>query len=108
MDPVEIGHVVAVVPQRGGVDWQHPDAIHAQLLEIIELARQPLQIANPVSTAICKCPDEHFVIYRILVPKRFVRIHLSSPIQKQVIPSPSKDDAHYLMLQAHYSPQTSS
>ena len=62
--------VVAVVPKRRRVHGQKPQAIDAQVLEVVQLARQPLEVADAVSVAVGKGLDVQLIDHRILVPER--------------------------------------
>ena len=68
MDAVEIAHIVPVVAQRRGIDGQHPQAVDAQVAQVVELRGQAGQVADAIATAVGKGADEYFVEYGILVP----------------------------------------
>src|SRR5437870_3476554 len=70
IDVAIIGDVVAVIAQRGRIEWQQPDGSDSQLLEIIQLFDQTAEVAHPVAVAIAKSLDVQLVDDGVLVPKR--------------------------------------
>ncbi len=74
MDVEVIAHVVAVIAQGRGGNRQQPERVHAQLLQIVQLRRQPRQIADAVAVAgvvtaaVGKGAHENFVEDRGLIP----------------------------------------
>jgi hypothetical protein len=75
MDLAEFGDVVAVVLQGGGVDGHQPEAVDAQLLEVVELGSQADQVAVAVAAGVVEPPDVDLVEDRILVPEAFGSRH---------------------------------
>jgi hypothetical protein len=63
-----VGDVVAVIPQRRGVEGHQPERGDAQRLEILELAGQPAEIADAVAVAVAEGAHVHLVDDRVLVP----------------------------------------
>src|ERR1700691_2821384 len=74
-----VGNVVTVVSQWGRVKRQQPDRVDAQLLQVIELVRQPSKISDAVAITIAKRPHVKLVYDRILVPEVVV-------LQRQRLP----------------------
>ena len=68
VDAVIIGDIVAVILQRGGVDGQQPDAVHPQVLEVIQLLGQAGQVAVPIAVAVAKGAHVDFVKNRVFIP----------------------------------------
>ena len=68
VDRPEIGDVVAAIAQRRAVEGQHPDAIHAERLDVVELAGQPPEVARAVVRGIEERADADLVDDRVLVP----------------------------------------
>jgi hypothetical protein len=52
IDVVVVRHVVAVVAARRGLERHEPDGGHAQAAEVVEAAREALEIAAPVAVRI--------------------------------------------------------
>ena len=52
VDGVIIGDVVAVVLERRGIKRQQPEGRDAEVLEVIQLLRQPAKIADAVGVAV--------------------------------------------------------
>ncbi len=71
VDLAEVGDVVAVVLERRGVDRHEPEAIDAQLLKIVELRRQPDQVAVAVAVGVEEAADVDLVKDGVLVPEAF-------------------------------------
>jgi hypothetical protein len=47
VDPLEVSDVIAAVLERGRVIRQKPDRRDAKVLKVVELLRQPGEIADP-------------------------------------------------------------
>ena len=75
MDLAEIGDVVAVVLQGRGVDGHEPEAVDAQLLEVVELGSQADQVAVAVAVGVVETPDVDLVEDGVLVPEVFGSRH---------------------------------
>jgi hypothetical protein len=67
------GDVVAVVASRRGIERQEPDGGDAEVLEVIELAGEAAQIADPVVVAVEVRTRSDLVDDRVLVPGGFVQ-----------------------------------
>ena len=63
-----IGDVIAVVAVGRGMEGQQPDAGHAQPGEVVQLVRQPREIADPVAVAVAKAFHVHAIDDRVLPP----------------------------------------
>ncbi len=70
VDVVVVGDVVAVVPQRRRIEGQQPDRGDAEVLQVVELAGQPVEIADAVAVAVGEGADVDLVNDRVLVPRR--------------------------------------
>ena len=75
VDLAKIGDVVAVVLQGRGVDGHQPEAVDAQLLEVVELRRQADQVAVAVAVGVVETPDVDLVEDGVLVPEAFGSRH---------------------------------
>ncbi len=67
-----IGDVVAVIAQRRRIERQQPDRRHAEVLDVIQLLRQPAEIARAVAVRIVKGADVDFINDAGLIPERVV------------------------------------
>ena len=70
VDVLVIGDVVAVVAQWRGVERQQPQGSDPEILQIIELAAQALEIADPVVIGIKERLHMQLIDDRIAVPQR--------------------------------------
>jgi len=70
MDVVIVGDVVAIVPPWGGVEGQQPDGVDAEVLDVLELARQPEEIADAIIVGVEERAYVHLVDDRVLEPQR--------------------------------------
>ena len=66
-----VGDIVAVVAPRRGIEGQKPDRGRPQLDDVVELRRQPGQVADAVVVRIEERLHVHLIDDRILVPERF-------------------------------------
>src|ERR1700733_3971839 len=64
-----VGNVVAIVAPRGGAERQHPDGGHSEVLQIVELQRQPGEIAHAVAILVEEGAHMNLVNNCILEPK---------------------------------------
>ena len=71
IDVPVIGYVIAVVAQRRGIEGQQPQRGNTEILQIIELAAQPLEITAPIVIGIEERLDVELIDDRVLVPHRF-------------------------------------
>ena len=69
VDVAVVGDVVAVVAPRGGVERQQPQCVDAEVLDVVELARQAGEVAAAVVVAVEEGADVHLVDDRILEPQ---------------------------------------
>ncbi len=67
-----VGDIVAVVFQRRRIKRQQPYRIHPQALDVVELFRQALEVADAVAVAVAKRLHMDLVDDRVLVPQRIV------------------------------------
>jgi hypothetical protein len=72
VDAPVVGDVVAVVLERRGEERQDPQAGDAEALEVVELLRQPGEVADAVVVAVEERLDVRVVDDRVLVPERIV------------------------------------
>jgi len=70
MDVVIVGDVVAIVTPGGGVEGQQPDGVDAEVLDVLELAREPDEIADAIVVGIEERPHVHLVDDRVFEPQR--------------------------------------
>ena len=64
-----VGDVVAVVAQRRRIERQQPEGGDAQVLQVVELLRQPAEVADAVAVAVEERADVQLVDDRVLVPQ---------------------------------------
>src|SRR5215469_800131 len=74
-----IGNIVAIVPQGRGKERHQPDTVDPQILEVIQLLREPAEISVAISAAVVESADMDLVNNRVLVPKRVLSLQLSFP-----------------------------
>ena len=70
MDVVEVRDVVAAVAQRARVERQQPDAVDADLLQVVELVGEPAEVAGAVVVAVVEAAQVDLVEDRRLEPLR--------------------------------------
>ena len=74
VDRAVVGDVVAVVAQGRGVERQEPEAVDAQVLEVVELLGEPGEVADAVAVAVVERADVQLVEDGVLVPERIVLV----------------------------------
>ena len=70
VDRVEVGDVVAAVPERRGVHREQPDAVDAEPLQVVELLGQAAEVAGAVVVPVEETADVDLVEDRGLEPER--------------------------------------
>ena len=70
VDREVVGDVVAAVAQRRLVERQQPEAVDPQPLQVVELLRQPAEVARAVAVAVEEAADVDLVEDRRLEPER--------------------------------------
>jgi len=70
VNPGVVGDVVAVVAQRRGKEGQEPQRGDAEILQVVELARQALEIADAVIRAVEERLDVELIDDGVFVPER--------------------------------------
>ena len=73
-----VGHVVAVVAVRGGVEGHQPEAGDAEAGEVVEPLGQAQEVADAVAVAVGEGLDVEAVDDRVLVPL-IAQPHAASP-----------------------------
>ena len=68
MDAEEVGDVVPVVLQRRGIHREDPQAVDAEILDVVEMRRQPREVADAVAVGVEERLHVDFVEDRVLVP----------------------------------------
>jgi hypothetical protein len=68
-----IGDIVAIVLQRRGVEGQEPDSGDPEILQIIQLLRQPCEVSHPIAVAVIEGAGMEFVDDGVFVPQGIVR-----------------------------------
>ena len=76
--------VVPVVAQRRGVERQQPDARHAQVADVGELAGQAREVADAIAGAVAECPHVHLVDDGVLVPERIGGGHAATLLNSRL------------------------
>ena len=70
VDPLVVRDVVPVVTQRRRVEGQQPEAGDAEPLEVVELLREPGEVADAVRGRVAEGPHVRLVDDRVFVPER--------------------------------------
>ncbi len=68
VDVAVVGHVVAVVVLRRGIERAQPDPVDAELLQVRQSGADPGEIADAVSGAVQEAADVHLVDHRVTPP----------------------------------------
>ncbi len=68
VDPPVIGDIIAVVIVRGRIERRNPDHIHAQIFQIIQVLRDPVQIPDTITVAVRKAARINLIDHRFLPP----------------------------------------
>jgi hypothetical protein len=68
-DVLVVGDVIAVVPERGRVEGQEPEAVDAQVLDVVEALGETREIADAVVVRVLERLDVHLVEDGVLVPE---------------------------------------
>ena len=79
VDAVVVGDVVAVVAEGRRKGGQQPQRVDAERFEVIELARQPPEIADAVAVAVEERLDVELIDDGVLVPEWVAGAHVSAP-----------------------------
>src|SRR5260370_22345063 len=74
-----IRNVVPVIAQRRREERHQPDRIDAQVLQVVELLREPAEISISVARAVVKSADVDLINDRVLVPKPVLGWQFSFP-----------------------------
>ena len=72
MNVVVVGDVVAVVAERRRIERLQPDRRDAERLDVVELLRQPAEVADAVVVAVEESADVQLIDDRVAVPERVV------------------------------------
>ena len=56
------------------MNGHHPDAVDAQLLQVIQLGLEALQVADAVAVGIAERVDEHLVKGAVIIVRAFTQI----------------------------------
>ncbi len=70
VDRIEVGDVVAAVAKRARVEGQQPDAVDADLLQVVELVGEPDEVAGAVVVPVEEPAQVDLVEDRGLEPDR--------------------------------------
>jgi hypothetical protein len=68
VDAAIIGDVVAVVPERRGIERHHPERGDAEVLDVVELLRDTLKVADPVVVGVEERLDVQLVDDGVAIP----------------------------------------
>ena len=74
VDVAIVGDVVAVVPQGRGIERHQPDRRDAEVADVVELLRQPLEVADAVIRRVEEGLDVDLVDNGVAVPLRVAAI----------------------------------
>ena len=72
VDAAVVGDVVAVVLERRREERQEPQAVDAEVLQVVELLDEPAQIADAVAVRVVERLDVRLVDDGVLVPERIL------------------------------------
>ena len=78
VDVVVIRDVVPVVLQGRGVEREEPERGDPEVLQVVQLRREPPEVPHPVPVAVVVGADVEFVDDRVLVPEGIVVQHIPS------------------------------
>ena len=68
VDVARVGHVVAVVGHRRGVERRQPQRVHPEQLQVAQPRPDALQVADPVPVGIGERPDVDLVDHGVAPP----------------------------------------
>ena len=71
----KVGDIVAVIPERRGIEGKQPQTIDTKPLQIVQLLNQSRKIPDAIVVAVIKCADMELVKYSVLVPERILIEH---------------------------------
>src|SRR4051812_12636109 len=77
-----VGHVIAIIFQRGRAERQQPNCGNAQLLEIVQLLGETTEIADPIVNIVIERTYVKLVNNGVFIPQRIV-------FKLELFPSPS-------------------
>ncbi len=69
IDRLVLRDVVAVVPERRGVERQQPQTVDAERFDVVELVQQTDEIAEAIAIAVAKGFDVELIDNCILIPE---------------------------------------
>ena len=72
-----IRNIIAAVRTGRRIERREPDAVDAELLQIIQLFQYPPQIADPVAVAVAEAPGPDLIKNLVLIPSCVTHIHFS-------------------------------
>ncbi len=75
IDGLVVRNVVPKIHLGRRKTWRNPNRVHAQLFQIIQFRRNPLQIAHAIIVAVRETPGINFIKHRMLPPSVPLRIH---------------------------------
>ena len=78
VDVAVVGDVVTIIAPGRGVERQQPHGVDAQILDVLELARETGEISAAVIVAVEECAHMHFVDDGVLEPQRIPARALSA------------------------------
>ena len=70
-----VGNVIAAVCAGGGIDGGEPDAVHTQLLQVVQFFVDTPQVAHAVTVAVLETPGPDLVEYFVLIPTGLFHNH---------------------------------
>ena len=72
-----IRNIIAAVRAGRRIERREPDAVNAELLQIVELLQYPPQIADPVAVSVAEAPGPDLIKNHVLKPSCMTHIHFS-------------------------------
>jgi len=72
IDPAVIGHVIAEIAHGGGEKRRNPDAVHAQIGDVIQPFDDARKVADPVTCGVTEASRIDLINHRAAPPLRIV------------------------------------
>ena len=67
-----VGDVVSIIAERRGIERQDPEDVDPQVLQVVELAGQPLEVADAIAVRVEERFDMGLIDDPVFVPERIV------------------------------------
>src|SRR5690348_4720963 len=60
--------VIAIIAQRGWIEWEQPDCVHSQFVQVVEFLLKASKVAYAVSIAVVESSHVQLINDRVFVP----------------------------------------